>query len=119
MCHKMWLQNKVHVAHITKRLPLVLGREHKNTSSNERREGEGEQGHIGTEGEEGGGCEGGGGVRATGASVFWFEKPMVGLAVVCGSAPATREFCALGGDCTVQKASGVLINGGSSFGLDA
>ena len=58
--------------------------------------------------------------KGTGLSAFLFDKPVICGAWLCGSAPGlagTTPFLQLG--MTVNVAHGLLLTGGSVFGLDA
>lgn len=57
--------------------------------------------------------------RATGLSVFLFEESAVGGYWVCGSAPATHELAALDPDGSVPRCHGLVLTGGSAYGLHA
>ncbi len=56
---------------------------------------------------------------ATGCTVVLCDPPMVGGCVVAGAAPGTRETALLDPTCVVDEVHGVLLSGGSAFGLDA
>jgi L-aminopeptidase/D-esterase-like protein len=55
----------------------------------------------------------------TGCTVVLFEEGAVGGVDVRGSAPGTRETDLLNPTNLVEKVHGVLLSGGSAFGLDA
>lgn len=55
----------------------------------------------------------------TGVSVFLFEKSAVGAYWICGSAPATHELVVLDPDNSVPKLHGLVLSGGSAYGLYA
>jgi L-aminopeptidase/D-esterase-like protein len=57
--------------------------------------------------------------RPTGCTVVLFERGAVGGVDVRGSAPGTRETDLLNPINTVEKVNGILLTGGSAFGLDA
>src|ERR1700730_16564086 len=57
--------------------------------------------------------------RPTGCTVLLFEKGATAGVDVRGSAPGTRETDLLNPIDTVQKVHGILLSGGSAFGLDA
>lgn len=57
--------------------------------------------------------------RCTGVSVFLFESSAVGGYWICGSAPATHELAALDPDNSVPHCHGLVLTGGSAFGLHA
>lgn len=56
---------------------------------------------------------------ATGATVFLFAEPVVGAYLLCGSSPATRELNVLDLDANVTHVNGLVLLGGSAFGLSA
>ncbi len=56
--------------------------------------------------------------NGTGATVIIAEEGAVGGVSVRGSAPATRETDLLQSEKTVQKINGVVLSGGSAFGLE-
>lgn len=55
----------------------------------------------------------------TGVSVFLFERPTVGTYWICGAAPASHELAALDPDNSVPGLHGLLLAGGSAYGLHA
>lgn len=55
----------------------------------------------------------------TGLSVFLFEESAVGAYWICGSAPATHELVVLDSDNSVPKLNGLVLAGGSAYGLYA
>lgn len=55
----------------------------------------------------------------TGLSVFLFESSAIGGYWVCGSAPASHELSALNPDNSVPACHGLVLTGGSAFGLYA
>jgi L-aminopeptidase/D-esterase-like protein len=57
--------------------------------------------------------------RGTGVSVFLFEPSAVGAYWICGSAPASHELAALDPDNSVPRCHGLVLAGGSAFGLHA
>src|SRR5579875_3714909 len=57
--------------------------------------------------------------RPTGCSVVLFERGAVAGVDVRGSAPGTRETDLLNPINTVEQVNGILLTGGSAFGLDA
>lgn len=57
--------------------------------------------------------------RGTGVSVFLFEESADGGYWICGSAPASHELAALDPDNSVQHCHGLVLTGGSAFGLHA
>ena len=57
--------------------------------------------------------------RPTGCTVVIFDKPAVAGVDVRGFAPGTRETDLLNPVNTVQHVNGILLSGGSAFGLDA
>lgn len=56
---------------------------------------------------------------ATGVSVFLFEHSAVGAYCVGGSAPATHELAVLEAENSVPKVYGLVLAGGSAYGLHA
>jgi L-aminopeptidase/D-esterase-like protein len=56
---------------------------------------------------------------ATGVSVFLFENSAIGAYWICGSAPATHELVVLDPDNSVPKLYGLVLAGGSAYGLYA
>lgn len=57
--------------------------------------------------------------HGTGVSVFLFETSAAGGYWICGSAPATHELAALDPDNSVPNCHGLVLAGGSAFGLHA
>lgn len=57
--------------------------------------------------------------HGTGLSVFLFESGAVGSYWICGSAPATHELAAIDPDNSVPNCHGLMLTGGSAFGLHA
>lgn len=57
--------------------------------------------------------------HGTGLSVFLFESGAVGSYWICGSAPATHELAAIDPDNSVPNCHGLVLSGGSAFGLHA
>lgn len=57
--------------------------------------------------------------KGTGLSVFLFDGPAVGASIICGSAPATHELAPLEPEMSVPHVHGLLLTGGSAFGLPA
>lgn len=57
--------------------------------------------------------------RGTGISVFLFDKPAIGAYQICGASPATRELPVLAVDSNVPELHGLVLTGGSAFGLGA
>lgn len=55
----------------------------------------------------------------TGVSVFLFESLAPAVYLLCGSAPATRELSVLEPGAIVEGIHGLVLTGGSAFGLDA
>nr|PIM03197.1 peptidase family T4 protein [Toxoplasma gondii COUG] len=55
----------------------------------------------------------------TGASFFAFDRPLAAVGRLFGSAPATRDFSVVQIGNSVQSIHGLLLGGGSVFGLDA
>lgn len=58
-------------------------------------------------------------VAGTGVSVFLFEKSAVGAYWLCGSAPATHEIAVLDPENSVPNLHGLVLAGGSAYGLYA
>ena len=58
-------------------------------------------------------------VHGTGITVFLFEQAAVGAYWICGSAPATHELVVLDPDNSVPKLYGLVLTGGSAYGLYA
>lgn len=58
-------------------------------------------------------------LHGTGVSVFLFEESAAGGYWICGSAPATHELAALDPDNSVPRCHGLVLTGGSAFGLHA
>lgn len=57
--------------------------------------------------------------KHTGVSVFLFDKPATGAYLLCGSGPATLELAALEPDMSVSNIHGLLLTGGSAYGIYA
>jgi L-aminopeptidase/D-esterase-like protein len=57
--------------------------------------------------------------KGTGVSVFLFDCPAQGAYVICGSAPASHELAALDPDNSVPHIHGLMLSGGSAYGLYA
>ena len=57
--------------------------------------------------------------RPTGCTVLLFEKGATAGVDVRGGAPGTRETDLLNPVNTVQQVHGIVLSGGSAFGLDA
>lgn len=57
--------------------------------------------------------------RGSGCTVIICDEGAVGGVKVCGGGPATRETALLDPVCMCQEVHGVLLSGGSAFGLDA
>lgn len=55
----------------------------------------------------------------TGISVFLFDRPATGVYWLCGSAPATHELATLELDATITQVHGLVLTGGSAYGLGA
>jgi len=55
----------------------------------------------------------------TGSSVFLFETPARAVYLLCGAAPATRDVHTLEPASIVDGIHGLVLTGGSAFGLDA
>jgi L-aminopeptidase/D-esterase-like protein len=55
--------------------------------------------------------------QGTGLSVFLFNEPATGVYHICGSSPATRELHILDVDSNVSEINGLVLTGGSAFGL--
>jgi L-aminopeptidase/D-esterase-like protein len=56
--------------------------------------------------------------KGTGATVFLFDKPAVASYCLCGSAPASHELFTLEPESNVTHIDGLLLSGGSAFGLN-
>jgi L-aminopeptidase/D-esterase-like protein len=56
---------------------------------------------------------------ASGVTVILFDEPTVASCAVLGGAPGTRETDMLEPDKMVQGIHGIVLSGGSAFGLDA
>jgi L-aminopeptidase/D-esterase-like protein len=54
----------------------------------------------------------------TGCTVVLFDTPATGSVEVCGGAPGTRETDVLGPVNRVSEVHGIVLTGGSAFGLD-
>lgn len=57
--------------------------------------------------------------QGTGATVFLFEQPAVGAYWLCGSSPASCELDTLALGAFVTHINGLVLTGGSAFGLGA
>lgn len=57
--------------------------------------------------------------NGTGVSVFLMEDGAIGAYWICGSAPATHELVVLDPDNSVPKLQGLVLSGGSAYGLHA
>lgn len=57
--------------------------------------------------------------HSTGVSVFLFNKPATGAYVLCGAAPASHELATLEPEASVSVLHGLVLFGGSAFGLFA
>ena len=57
--------------------------------------------------------------HGTGVSVFLFDKPAVGAYVISGSGPASHELAPLDPETSVSVLHGLMLSGGSAFGLTA
>ena len=55
----------------------------------------------------------------TGLSVFLFSEPARGGYVICGAGPATHELAPLDPDTSVSAVHGLMLAGGSAYGLYA
>lgn len=55
----------------------------------------------------------------TGVSVFLFDQPASGAYVLCGAAPASHELATLEPEASVSVLHGLVLSGGSAFGLFA
>lgn len=58
-------------------------------------------------------------LHGTGVSVFLFESGAVGGYWICGSAPATHELVVLDAESSVPACHGLVMAGGSAYGLFA
>lgn len=56
---------------------------------------------------------------STGISVFLFNQPAIAAYHICGSSPATRELPVLDVESNVATLDGLVLTGGSAFGLGA
>jgi len=56
---------------------------------------------------------------ATGLSVFLFDYPVPAACHICGAAPATRELHILDLDFNTPEINGLVLTGGSAYGLGA
>ncbi len=56
---------------------------------------------------------------ATGVTVLLADEPVVAAVDVRGGAPGTRDVSALEPTCLVEAVHGIVLSGGSVFGLDA
>lgn len=57
--------------------------------------------------------------RGTGVSVFLFEQPAPAAYYVCGAAPASHELQVLDLEAAIPYIDGIVLTGGSAFGLPA
>lgn len=57
--------------------------------------------------------------HATGLSVFLFDQPALAVYQICGSSPATRELPILDLESNINGINGLVLSGGSAFGLGA
>ncbi|RDI45163.1 putative aminopeptidase [Aquicella lusitana] len=57
--------------------------------------------------------------KGTGVSVFLFDPGSAGACWVCGSAPATHELAVLDPENSVPHLDGLVLSGGSAYGLYA
>jgi len=57
--------------------------------------------------------------EGTGVSVFLFDQLAVGAYRVCGAAPATHELIVMDSDNSVGTVNGLVLTGGSAYGLYA
>lgn len=57
--------------------------------------------------------------HGTGVSVFLFDEPARAVYSLCGSSPASRELQTLELDANVTHIDGLVLSGGSAFGLGA
>jgi L-aminopeptidase/D-esterase-like protein len=57
--------------------------------------------------------------QGTGVSVFLFDQPATGAYVLCGSGPASHELAPLDPEASVSVLHGLMLAGGSAFGLTA
>lgn len=57
--------------------------------------------------------------HGTGLSVFLFNQPAMGAYHLCGSSPATRELHTLELEGNTEEINGLVLTGGSAFGLGA
>jgi L-aminopeptidase/D-esterase-like protein len=58
-------------------------------------------------------------VRLTGLTVFLFDSPVPAAYCLCGASPATHELHVLEPDASVSGINGLVLTGGSAFGLGA
>lgn len=56
---------------------------------------------------------------ASGVTAILFERPNVASVVIRGGAPGSRDTALLDPDMTVEAVDGIVLSGGSAFGLDA
>jgi L-aminopeptidase/D-esterase-like protein len=56
---------------------------------------------------------------ASGVTVALFEEPAVAAGLVLGGAPANRDTACLEAEMAVDRVNGIVLSGGSGFGLDA
>ncbi len=57
--------------------------------------------------------------QRTGVSVFLFESSAIGSYWICGSAPASHELAVLDPENSVDRCHGLMLTGGSAYGLHA
>lgn len=57
--------------------------------------------------------------KGTGLSVFLFDKSASGSYIICGAGPASHELAPLDPESSVNSVHGLLLSGGSAFGLYA
>ncbi len=55
----------------------------------------------------------------TGVTVFLFDRPAVGAYTLCGAAPASHEWGVLESEASVDVLHGLVLSGGSAYGLFA
>lgn len=58
-------------------------------------------------------------INKTGLSVFIFETPAMASYHIAGAAPASRELAPLLPESSVQNVHGLLLTGGSAYGINA
>jgi L-aminopeptidase/D-esterase-like protein len=56
---------------------------------------------------------------ASGVTIALFEEPAVASGVILGGAPANRDTACLEPEAVVEGVNGIVLSGGSAFGLDA